>query len=87
MITDSDIRQLMKEMLNVEYVGRIDVTLEDGFYTAHLYMNNSTRPRLSISIETEDDEVFWKHLVEELRTRHLEEVKSWRLNKYPNPHE
>lgn len=73
---EEEIRKLIDEVTEREYVGKLQVSHEDDIWTLYLYLNRELVP-LVMSIQG-DEEKFKKFVKTEMRKRRLHEVKFWK---------
>ena len=85
MITEQEIRDIIKDVSGKDYIGKLRVVLDDGWYSVLLYMDQYERPRIEISMETIDDSEFKEYFGSEMKTRKMDMVQFWTLKRVDPP--
>ncbi len=73
---EQEILDIINCTINGQYVGKLKVTQEDGFYNLLLHLNQEQAPIVMGYQGTEEQ--FKKFIQEEIRTRKMERVSYWK---------
>ena len=76
---EEEIKNIINDVTEREYVSRLQVTKEDDIWTLYLYLNRELVP-LVMSIQG-DEEKFKKFVAYEMKKRRLHEVKYWKTDR------
>lgn len=76
---EEEIKQIIDDITEREYIGKIRVFHEDDIWTLHLYLNRELVP-LVMSIQG-DEKKFKKFVAREIKKRRLQEVKYWKTTR------
>lgn len=77
---EQEIRQIINDVTEREYITKLQVTQEDDIWTLFLYMNREIVPSIVMSTQG-SEEHFKKFVKREMRKRKLEEVKYWKTTR------
>lgn len=73
---EDEIRQIINEVTEREYIGKLSVRNEDDIWTLYLYLNRELVPMVMSMQGTEDQ--FKRFVKREMKKRRLHEVKFWK---------
>ncbi len=76
---EEEIRQIINDVTEREYITKLHVRHDDDIWTLYLYLNRELVP-LVMSIQG-DEEKFKKFVKREMKKRRLEEVKYWKTTR------
>lgn len=76
---EEEIRQIINDVTEREYISRLQVSHEGDIWTLYLFLNRELVP-LVMSIQG-DEKLFKRFVAEEMKRRRLHEVKYWRTNR------
>ena len=76
---EEEIKQIISEVTEREYITKLQVTQDDDIWTLYLYLNRELVP-LVMSIQG-DEEKFKRFVVDEMKRRRLHEVKYWKTDR------
>jgi len=76
---EKDIKRIIEEVTEREYITKLQVSHEDDIWTLYLFLNRELVP-LVISIQG-DEKRFKQFVAEEMKRRRLQEVKYWRTER------
>lgn len=68
----NEILNIIDETIEGEYIGKLEVIVDDDWYTLNLFMNMHNAPLVMAYQGTEDD--FKNYIREEIKRRKLEKV-------------
>ena len=76
---EEEIKQIINDVTEREYITKLQVSHEDGIWTLYLYLNRELVP-LVMSIEG-DEQTFKRFVAKEMKKRRLHEVKYWKTTR------
>lgn len=76
---EEEIRQIINDVTEREYVTKLKVCHEDDLWTLYLYLDRELVP-LTMGIQG-DEETFKKFVRREMKKRRLQEVKYWKTDR------
>lgn len=74
---EEEIKQIIDDVTDREYIGKLQVTHEDDIWTLYLFLDMEITPPIVMSIQG-DEETFKKFIKREMRKRRLQCVKFWK---------
>lgn len=79
MITKQELYDLINEVTQSKYIGKLSFEEDDGFYSLLLYLDQEQHPTIIISMDMTNsdnkDEDFKSYLRKELKSRQLERTQ------------
>lgn len=75
----NEILNIIDETIEGEYIGKLEVIVDDDWYTLNLFMNMHNAPLVMAYQGTEDD--FKNYIREEIKRRKLEKVFRYELRR------
>ena len=76
---EEEIKQIIDETTDREYVSKLRVVKEDDTYILYLYLNRELVP-MTMGCQG-DEETFKKFVRKEMKTRRLQEVRYWKTDR------
>lgn len=76
---EEEIRQIINDVTEREYITRLQVTQDNDIWTLYLFLNRELVP-LVMGIQG-DEETFKKFVRSEMKKRRLQEVKYWKTDR------
>ena len=77
---EEEIRQIINDVTEREYVSKLHVRYEDDIWTLYLYMDMEIVPSIVMSTQGSEED-FKKFVKREMKKRRLEEVKYWKTTR------
>ena len=75
----NEILQIIDETIEGEYLGKLEVIVDDDWYTLNLFMNMHNAPLVLAYLGTENE--FKNYIREEIKKRKLEKVMRYELRR------
>lgn len=76
---EEEIKQIINDVTEREYITKLHVSHEDDIWTLYLYLNRELVP-LVMSIQG-DERKFKRFVAKEMKKRRLQEVKYWKTTR------
>lgn len=76
---EKDIKKIIEDITEREYVSRLIVTQDDDIWTLYLFLDKEFGP-LVMSIQG-DERKFKRFVAKEMKRRRLQEVKYWKVDR------
>ena len=78
---EQDILDIINEVIEGKYIGKLKVIFEDGVWQLHLFLDRNYTP-VTLAYEGDFDE-FKKFVKREIKKNKYEKIKFWKITREP----